>query len=347
MGILVPGVGDTAFRKHGPEAGIREHVDPGRRGHLRWGCRDDVFAAVGRESAEVIAEHEVGAWRLGRRGRLRAVRPGRRQAGNALVGEDPAVHLFQQAPAALGDDDACRRLQQDAVLVRDLLRIADEDSARPVDRVRFGAGRDQPDDLVLEPLSVADVFLVPDHEIDDEALQAPVGVAADQLPRQFDVRGIRNFQQYDRVIAGDRVSPESRLPALVAHEHAGVGAQRRICVDHGTGKAPVDLRIAGSRVDLTQHHAAVGPGEVEDAVREVPVLVLGGEREARLARIGGPRHQVDRGRLPGIECNLAADRHDRLEDGTFAARQRGVHLRARWAPRAERPRPRKRVRSVS
>ena len=103
----------------------------------------------------------------------------------------------------------------DAILVRNLLGIAHEDAAGPVDRVRFGAGRDQAHDLVLEPLPVADVVLVPDHEIDDQALQAPVGVAADQLARELDVRGIRDLQQHDRQVAGNGVTPEAGLPALV------------------------------------------------------------------------------------------------------------------------------------
>src|SRR5688572_8063439 len=97
-----------------------------------------------------------------------------RKARDALVREDPPTCLLQQAPAAFRDDDACRCLQQDAVLARDLFGIAHEYAARPVDRVRLGAGRNQADDLVLEPLAIADVLLVPDHEIDDQALQAPV-----------------------------------------------------------------------------------------------------------------------------------------------------------------------------
>ena len=338
MRILVPGVGGAAFRNDGPEAGVREHVDPGCRGHLRCRRGDDVFTAVLRESAEVIAEHEVRGLRLRRRLRLRAVRPGRRQPGHALVDEDPAVHLFDQAPADLGNDDARRGLQQDAVFVRDLLGIADEDPARPVDGVCFRAGRDQPDDLVLQPLPVADVFLVPDHEIDDEALQAPVSVAADELPCELDVRGIRDLQQHDRVIAGNGVSPETRLTPLVAHQHAGVGAHRRVRVDHVAGKPAVDPGVIRRRVDLPQHHAAMGPCQVEDAVREMAVPVLGGEREAGIARIGGSRHQVERGRFAGIEFDPAPDRHDRLEHGTVAAGKRGAALeRERGRGRAAAP----------
>ncbi len=228
-----------------PKRGIREHVDPGRRRHLRRRRRDDVLAAVGRESAEVIAEHEVRARRVraarAARGGGCASAPGAATLLSARTLRFTCSSRLPRLSEMMTRAAACSRMRSSFEICS---RIADENAARPVDRVRFRAGRDQPDDLVLEPLAVADVLLVPDHEIDDQALQAPVGVAADQLARELDVRGIRDLQQHDRMIAGDRVSPETRLPALVAHEHAGVGAQRRIRVEHRTGQPPVNLRIA-------------------------------------------------------------------------------------------------------
>ena len=52
------------------------------------------------------------------------------------------------------------------------------------------AGGDQAHDLVVQQLAVAAALLVPDHQVDREALQAPVGVRLHQLAHQFDVGGV-------------------------------------------------------------------------------------------------------------------------------------------------------------
>ena len=56
VGVLAPGVGLTALRDDGAEVRIRQHVHPRRRRHLPVRGRDDVLAAIRRESAEPVEE---------------------------------------------------------------------------------------------------------------------------------------------------------------------------------------------------------------------------------------------------------------------------------------------------
>ena len=105
---------------------------------------------------------------------------------------------------------------------------------------------------------------------------------------------VSDLQQHDRQVAGDGVAPQSRLPAPVAQENAGLRAQRRIGEDHGARKARVELRIRLGGIDLPQRHAAVRPREIEDAVRQMPVLVFADEAQRGVARLGHAEGHVDR-----------------------------------------------------
>ena len=186
--------------------------------------------------------------------------PGRGQARDALVRKPAAIDLLDQRSAAVGDDHARDGLQQDAILIRNLFGGAHEDAAGAVDRIGFGAGGDQSHDQVPKPLPVADMVFIPDHQVDHEALQPPVRVAADQLARQVDIA--RYPRSSAARWAGRRKSrsPTGRTArAGSACSTAGVGTQRRIGVEHGAGQAPVKRGIAFGRVDLPQRHAAVRP----------------------------------------------------------------------------------------
>ena len=147
----------------------------------------------------------------GLRGSQRPMRARRRKPRDPRLGRRTAVDLLGQRSAAIDDDRAGDRLEEHAILVRDLLRMPNENAARPIDDVRFDAGGDQPDDLLLQPLPIAVVILVPDHEIDGEALEPPVGVRLHELAHQLDIGGIGDLQQHDRQIAGDGVAPQARI----------------------------------------------------------------------------------------------------------------------------------------
>ena len=56
-----------------------------------------------------------------------------------------------------------------------------------------------------------------------------------------------------------------------------------IGVDDRARQPAVELRVGLGGVELPQHHLAVRPRQVEDAVGQMPVLVLLGQAQARVA----------------------------------------------------------------
>jgi hypothetical protein len=184
------------------------------------------------------------------RSRLRGDDLSRNQRRHARLQGSRSGELFFQGPPSVAEDDAGDRLEQRAVLFRDLVHRADEDAARAIDRLRLDARRHQAQDLLLERLAVSGTVLVPDHQIHGQALQSPVGVGLDEPVRQLDVGAVADAQQHDGQVSGDGKAPEAGLPAAVLQEHAGVGAQRAVRVDDGAGEPPVELRVRVGGVDL-------------------------------------------------------------------------------------------------
>ena len=158
---------------------------------------------------------------------------------------------------------------------------------------------------------------------------------------------VADAQQDDGQVAGDGVAPQAGLPAPVLHEHAGVGAQRGMGVEDRAGQAPVELRVRLAGVDLAQHHLGVGPGQLEDAVGEAPVLVFLDQAQGGIAAVADAVDQVHAGRLlraPGVIRQRMATTGSSTEpwlpdSATPSSIARGAA--------AVRPRPMKRARSVS
>ena len=132
----------------------------------------------------------------------------------------------------------------------------------------------QPHDLFVEQLPVTGVIFVPDHQVHRQSFQAPVCVGLDELAYQIDIGRVSDLQQHDRQIAGNGVAPQAGLPAAVPAENARVGAQRGIGIDYRAGKVSVELRVGLRGVELPQDHLAMGPRQIEDAIRETPILVF-------------------------------------------------------------------------
>jgi len=147
-------------------------------------------------------------------------------------------------------------------------------------------------------------------------------------------------------IARNRVAPQPGLPAPVSQENAGLRAQRGVGVDDGTGEASIELRIGLVGIDLPQRHPAVRPRQIENAVREMPILILSGEAQCGVARFADAGHHIDRCRLLRIERHLLPDRDDRIEDRTLVADSLRASAIACGAATV-RPRPMNCMRSVS
>ena len=276
-----------------------------------------------------LKKDQIAARRLSGRWRLGAVSSRCRKARDRHFHYAPAVDLVRQRPPAIRDDGARDRLNQNAVLVGYLLRRPYKDAARPVRHVGFDAGGNQPHDLIVEQLPVTGAIFVPDHQVYGQSFQTPVGVGLHQLAHQIDIGQVCDLQQHDRQIAGDRVAPQTGLPAMVLHENARVGAQRSIGVNHRAGQVAVQLRVGFGGVDLPQDHLAVGPGQFEDAIRQTPVLIFRDQAQARVAAFTDAGDNIDRHRFLGIEPDAMPDRHNRIQHRAFAARKRPAAHRLR------------------
>ena len=66
----------------------------------------------------------------------------------------------------------------------------------------------------------------------------------------------------------------------------------------------------------------MGPGEIEDAVGEVTVLVFFDQADGHLAGIADAQNEIDRCRLLGIQNDTPADGNDRIQYRSFAVRER-------------------------
>ena len=146
------------------------------------------------------------------------------------------------------------------------------------------------------------------------------------LAHEVDVGGVGDLQQHDGQVAGNGVAPKPRLSAPVAHQHRRVGAQRRVGEQHRRREARVQLGVGLGRVELTQHHLTVRPGQIDDAIGQMAVEILVDQRQRDVAAVRHAGHDVQRDRLTGIEREHAADGDHRIEHRAVGARQRGrVH----------------------
>ena len=335
--ILGPGVAGAALGDDRAELRIGQHVDPGRGRGAARAQRHDVFAAVAREPAELVGQHEVRP-RLGRRGRARRRRGARHrrlQQRNAEVLGPPPLGLVGEAAAAVGDDHPCDRREQHAVLLRNVVGGPHEDAAGPVDDAAFAAAGDQPHDLVVQLLAVSRLVLGPDHEVHDQPFQAPVRTRAEQLADEVDVRQVADLQQHDRQVARDRITPQPGLAAAVLQDHRRIGAHGGVGEHDRTRQALVVLGFRFRDAELLQRHLVVRPRQVEDAVGDAPVLVALGQVLDALARVGRARDEVDGRGVVGLEHDALPDRDDRVEHRAFAAGERPRrHERLRARERA-------------
>ncbi len=296
VGVLGPGIGLAAFRNDAAELRVGQHVDPRRRGQLIRCGGDDVLASIRREAAQAVGQDQLalrqvegggqfGAWRL------------LRQPWQAHRRRQGAVELFRQRAAVVAQNDAGDSLEQGAVFLGNLFRRTDENAARPVDRLAFQAHRDQAEDLVLQGLAITGAILVPDHQIDHQPLQPPVGVRLNQLAHQFDVGQVADMQQHDGQIAGNGIAPEAGLAAPVLQQDAAVGAQAGMRVENRIRQTAVKLGVDLVRVDLAQQYLGMRPGQLEDTVGETAILIFLDQVQRHLAVVADAVNQIDAGRL--------------------------------------------------
>ena len=156
-----------------------------------------------------------------------------------------------------------------------------------------------------------------------------------ELAHEIDIRRIANLQQHDGQIARNGVPPQPGLAAAIADKHRRIGPQLGVGEEDGAGQTGIELGIVFDGVELLQHHLAVGPGQVEDAVRQIPVLILFHQTHGGIAALRHAGHDIDGGRLPRIEGEGHADGDDGIQHRACSAgERRGVAHRQRIGRRS-------------
>ena len=148
---------------------VRQHIHPRCWRQLPLCSRNDVLLPVRGEPAQPVEEDQIAARQRGYYRGLGSAGSGRRKTRDEHVCKAATVNLLLQRPLAVGDDGASDRLEQDAVLVRDLVRRSDKDAAWSIGHVGFDACGNQSHDLFVEHLPVTGVIFVPDHQIHHES----------------------------------------------------------------------------------------------------------------------------------------------------------------------------------
>ena len=169
-------------------------------------------------------------------------------------------------------------------------------------RFASARARDHAHDLVLQRPAGTRTVLVPDHQVDGQPLEPPVGVRLHQLPHQVDLRRRRAMRtQHDRQVAGDAVAPQARLPAAVARDHAAAaraaaGWRRGRCWPAGRRAAcrPRSRRAAAARTWLCVQASS------NTRSARVAVAVLLDQRQRAVAGLGDAGDEVDARRLVGL-----------------------------------------------
>ncbi len=181
----------------------------------------------------------------------------------------------------------------------------------------------------MQLLTVAGVILVPDHQVYRQALQPTVGVSLYELARQIYIRRIADLQQHDRQVAGNGVTPQTGLPTGIPEEDAGFGAKRGVRVDHRPGQPSIEFRVSLAGIDLPQHYLPMCPGQIENPIREAPVLVFFDKAEAGIAGLAYARNNIYGCRFSRIDRQPIPNRDNRVEHGALAAGERASQSRRR------------------
>ena len=167
--------------------------------------------------------------------------------------------MIGKRPAAVAQHQTSHALHEDPIFLGYLLGPPHKYTAGAVHDVGLGAPRDQAHDGVLQELTVARLLFVPDHQIDRQSFESPIGVGLDDLPHQFHLVAIRDSQQDDGQIAGDAVAPQTGLAAHVFGQDAGGGAALAARINNRAGQPGVVLGFGLRGVELLQDHLPVRP----------------------------------------------------------------------------------------
>src|SRR5262245_1269405 len=95
------------------------------------------------------------------------------------------------------------------------------------------------------------------------------------------------------------------------------------------------MRFGRGQVQMLELDLAVGPGQFESALNSAWLVILIGQHKRFVPAGGQCRDESDRHRLMGRYRNAAAERKDRVEDGSRGSGESRAWVHCDW--RFERP----------
>ena len=319
MSVFHPGIGAPALADHGADMRAGDDIDPGRRGALTRFEGDHVFAPIGGEAPQTVAENTLAGQQgldLLRRWLLHGL-----QTVRHPLWRHPAFHWLDQGCGDVSVHHPGDRLQQHPFVLGQFLVAPHEDPARLVQHLRFGARVDQPHDLVMQLRPVARKILVDDHQVGSQALHPPIGVSLQHLFDQVDPAQVADIEQDNRQVAGDGKTPQPRLAQLIAGNDARRGAAQGIAEDDRGRQAAIDLGLGFGDPQVAQHLLTLEPGHFKGALDEVPIAIFLQQRQGGFTGVRDSGDDLHGRRFVGFQGQGAADRHDGIEHRTIRVRQ--------------------------
>ena len=250
LAVHRPGGAAALGRDLEAEAGVADHVEPGRRRGLAVIEDGDVFTAALGKAAQAVEELERRQRRFFAPAKAGGDAAARRRRG-ALVGH--RGKLFGEAAIVAGEHRAGGAQQQGAGVRRHEIGAQHGDGALAGggDGLRrLPVGADQLLDRRLERLGVGVGLLVQDHQIHRELLGAPVFMRREQLSHEIQIGLDGHAGQHDRQVAGDAVLPQQAHRGAAAGQHRARRAQRRVGVDHPAGDALEQVGVLGDEAEI-------------------------------------------------------------------------------------------------
>ena len=220
-----PGAAHPGLRNQEAKIGVGDHIDPRRRRPLGLAQVDDVLAPIGAETTcAVIEEQVLGAFQLEAGIRGRDLRLDGDKVGQPHRLPVQLCQLLFQASRIFIQRGACRRFHEDLFGLAHLIFAHDEDAPALVDPRLAAHVHQQAENAPVKILLIAGFAAVKDHQVNQQAAPAPVGVRLQQLFEQVQAAFPFQPQQQDGIIPRNGKCPQPRLPERIGDQDRRVSA---------------------------------------------------------------------------------------------------------------------------
>jgi len=141
-------------------------------------------------------------------------------------------------------------------------------------------------------------------------------VRTDQQRHQPDIFVAGHGQQYNRQIAGKRLSPQTGLPATVGGDRLCIAAHFLTGKNQRPRQTVKQPGIIFRGIKLAQHDLTVRPGDFKYPVSNMMVAIFFQQHQALQARVADAVNHVDNHRHTGSEPDALTNRHHRIQHRT-------------------------------